>query len=82
MSLFEKIRLEDYVCTTWFERDRKNVRLETPQGRVVFDLWDEEVDEAIEDGFLAPPRVQRPTDKDWQPAAVQYALETGLIKEG
>lgn len=77
---FERYRLEDYLCTTWFERDRKNIRLETPGGRVVFDLWDEEVDEAIESGYLAAPRVLRPSDSDWQPAAVVYAIEMGLIK--
>lgn len=42
----------DCIVFTWFERDRQNVRLETPNGRVIFDLWDEDVTHAIEDGYL------------------------------
>jgi len=76
---FKRDRPEDYVCTTWFERDRKHVRLETPRGRLVFELWDEEVDDAIESGNLIPPRVPRPSDRDWLPSAVSYAVEMGLV---
>ena len=76
---FQPIAAADYVCSTWFERDRANVSLSTPNGRVVFELWDDQVAEAIEDGFLKPPRVPRPSDADWQPAAVQYAIDMGLI---
>ena len=71
---------QDFVCTTWFERDRSNVRLTTPRGRVVFDLWDEAVSEAIEDGYLKAPRCPRSTDADWQPHAVQCARSWGLIQ--
>ena len=77
---FKKTRRSDYVCTTWFERDRANVRLETPAGREVFDLWDEAVYEAIESGFLTQPRVPRASDADWQPHAVAYAIDMGLIE--
>jgi len=76
---FKKTRTHDYVCHTWFERDRAHIRLETPTGRVVFELWDEDVGQAIEDGFLTAPRVPRPSDPDWQPHAVRYALDRGLI---
>jgi hypothetical protein len=76
---FRRTQAHEYVCITWFERDRANVRLETPRGRVVFDLWDDDVDQAIEDGFLKPPRIPRPSDADWQPQAVQYAVDAGLI---
>jgi len=69
----------DYVCSIWFERDRSNVRLETPRGRTVFDLWDEAVEEAIVDGFLSVPRVPRASAADWQPHAVAYARSQGLI---
>lgn len=69
----------DYVCSTWFERDRANIRLETRRGRIVFNLWDEEVREAIEDGYLTAPRAPRPSDADWQPHAVAYARSKGLI---
>jgi hypothetical protein len=80
MALFKKIEDHEYVCIVWFERDRKNIRLETPNGREIFDLWDDAVDEAIEDGFLTTPRRLRPTDEaDWQPHAVAYARNAGLI---
>ena len=64
---------------TWFERDRQNVRLETPRGRVIFDLWDEEVADAVDSGYLTVPRVPRPNDADWQRHAVAYARDTGRI---
>ncbi len=76
---FRKTRASDYVCTVWFERDRSHVRLETSKGRTVFELWDDEVHQAIEDGFLTAPRVMRPSDQDWQPHAVAYAVTKGLI---
>ena len=50
---FKKTGDHEYVCVTWFERDRQNVRLETPRGRVIFDLWDEE-DEFFYDVLHTP----------------------------
>ncbi len=76
---FKKTGDHEYVCVTWFERDRQNVRLETPRGRVIFDLWDEEVTDAIDSGCLTVPRTPRATDADWQPHAVAYARDTGRI---
>ena len=70
----------DYVCTTWFERDRKHIRLETPKGRKVFELWDGDVIQAIDDGFLSFPKHPRPSDDHWQSSAVDYAKAKGLIK--
>jgi len=78
-GLFRKIQPHEYVCSTWFERDRAHVSLSTPKGRVVFELWDDDVLGAIESGYLKPPRVPRPGDHDWQPSAVQYAFDMGLI---
>lgn len=70
----------EYVCSTWFERDRKMVSLATPNGRVIFELWDDQVDEAVESGYLPMPRRPRPTDADWQPCAVAYARDMGHLK--
>ena len=70
---------EAFVCSTWFERDRAHVRLETPNGKLVFELWDAGVWQAIEDGYLPVPRVPRPRDSDWQPCAVAYARAHGLF---
>ena len=44
---FQKTGDHEYVCLTWFEHDRQNVRLETPRGRVIFDLWDDDVTDAV-----------------------------------
>ena len=74
---------QQYVCVTLFERDRQNVRLETPRGRVIFDLWDDDVTDAIESGCLTVPRVPnvaRATDADWQPHALAFAQHTGRIR--
>lgn len=78
---FRPLTRADHICTTWFERDRSNVRLETPNGRVLFDLWDDDVTQAIDDGFLTPPRRPRPTDDDWQPSAVDYAVSIGVLND-
>lgn len=78
---FKGLKKSDYVCSTWFERDRQYVRLETPAGRTVFELWDDDVSQAIEDGYLTRPRTPRPSDVDWQPHAVQYAIDTGLLND-
>ncbi|MFK4705726.1 hypothetical protein ABIC83_002565 [Roseateles asaccharophilus] len=80
MSLFEKTTVDQLVCSTWFERDRQHVRLETPNGRVIFELWDEDVSQAIEDGYLKAPLVPRPSDKDWHASAVDYAKDKGLLE--
>lgn len=76
---FKKIQAHEYICTTWFERDRAHIALSTPRGRVVFELWDDAVLDAIDAGFLKPPSVPRPRDCDWLPAAVQYAIGMHLI---
>ena len=76
---FRKTGDREYVCVTWFERDRQNVRLETPCGRVIFDLWDDDVTAAVDSGYLTVPRVPRSPDADWQPHAVAHARDTGRI---
>jgi hypothetical protein len=76
---FQKTGDRLYVCVTWFERDRQNVRLETPRGRVIFDLWDDDVTGAIDSGYLKVPRLSRAIDADWQPHAIDYARNIWLI---
>ena len=76
---------DEYVCSVWFERDRKSVSLETPGGKTIFELWDDGVDQAVEAGLLVPPRMapissRALNDADaWQPSAVAYARDLGLI---
>ena len=67
------------VCHTWFERDRKHIRLETEDGQEIFCLWDDDVDAAIEDGYLSTPRSPRPDDSDWLAPAIEYAKSMGLL---
>lgn len=59
---FEQTRLE-----TWFERDRANVRLvdesTTPENDLI-NVWDDEVKELVEDGFL-DPRHWHKSAYDW-----------------
>lgn len=70
----------DLVCHVWFERDRKNLRLETVDGDEIFCLWDADVDDAIESGYLSVPRRPRPDDSDWLQPAIDYAQSQGLLK--
>lgn len=81
----ETIQDHAYVASVWFERDRANVSLSAPDGREIFSLWDDEVHEAIEDGFLRAPRLAMSSRTlndaaQWQPLLVDYAREQGLIE--
>lgn len=77
---FRKTADHEFICFSWFERDRCHLRLETPRGRVVFELWDDAVEQAVVDGFLKPPCRPHPTGADWQPELVAYARGMGLIE--
>jgi len=85
-TMNRKIEDGEYVCSAWFERDRSHLSLTTPKGRTVFELWDEQVQEAIEDGFLTAPTLARfnsataNSNSAWQPRAVEYARSRGLIQ--
>lgn len=57
---------------TWFERDRAHVELrDTTTNKTIVEWWDEEVFEAIEDGFLDP--------RDLEGSATAYAEAMGII---
>lgn len=60
---------------TWFERDRAHVQLvdAATEGRCIIEWWDEEVTQAIEDGFL--------DRRDLLGSALAYAASVGLIPE-
>lgn len=55
--------------STWFERDRASVVLNTLDGTTVIEWWDDDVHEAVQDGFLNP--------RDWHGSAVEYANQMG-----
>jgi hypothetical protein len=70
-----------YEADVWFERDRANLSLrDTVMDAAVFSLWDEEVSQAIQNGFITAPRRPRPNDADWLPALLDYATSQGLLK--
>jgi hypothetical protein len=55
--------------STWFERDRASVVLNTLDGTTIIEWWDDDVHEAVQDGFLNP--------RDWHGSAVEYANQMG-----
>ncbi|MBX6334672.1 hypothetical protein IRY61_05040 [Candidatus Saccharibacteria bacterium] len=57
---------------TWFERNRAHVELrDATTNETIIEWWDEEVFEAIEDGFLDP--------RDLESSAVAYAEAIGIL---
>lgn len=66
-------------ANVWMERDRKVLTLTNEFfGTDVFTLTDEAVDEAIESGYLTPPRHPRPNEEAWLPCLVDYANSVDL----
>lgn len=72
---------DNTAVETWFERDRQYVGLypKDDEGKPdtnkkpIVEWWDEDVTQAIEDGFLDP--------RDWHGSALEYARHVGIIKE-
>jgi hypothetical protein len=63
--------ISNTILSTWFERDRAHVSLESDSGDLIFELWDNEVLEFIEDGF-------KKSKEHWHDSLVKYANERGL----
>ena len=56
----------------WIERDRAHVELrDATTNETILEWWDDEVYQAIEDGFLDP--------RDLEGSATAYAEEMGLL---
>ena len=64
-------RTENTVLHTWFERDRSHVRLESDSGDEIICLWDEDVNQFVEDGF-------KKQNEHWHNSLVSYANEMNL----
>lgn len=58
-------------CSTWFERDRAYVRLTDTRDQEIICLWDDEVQEFINDGFKS-------NKQSWHEALAEYATEHKL----
>jgi hypothetical protein len=73
-----QLHLDDTELHTWFERDRAHVELRDRRtGKSIVEWWDDDVRQAIEDGFLphfAP-------DTALHRAAFDYAKHVGLVEE-
>ena len=72
------IDIDDTAVTTWFERDRAHVCLQTKSdtefqsdGETILEYWDEDVLSMVEDGFLDPA--------DWHKSIYDYAVYLDLI---
>jgi hypothetical protein len=70
--------LDDTDLETWFERDRAHVELrDRLTGQTVVEWWDNDVQQAIDDGFLP----YRWSDAAAHAAAFEYAKNVGLIED-
>jgi hypothetical protein len=70
------VAFEDTELHTWFERDRAHVELRDRRtGGTIVEWWDEDVHQAIEDGFLP----SRWNEAAAHRAAFDYAKEMGLL---
>lgn len=60
-----KATTQNTVLHTWFERDRQHVELrDRHDEETLIEWWDEEVTDAVEDGYLDP--------KGYHQSAVDY----------
>ncbi|MCU1282403.1 MAG: hypothetical protein JWM53_5949 [bacterium] len=70
--------MDDTELETWFERDRAHVELrDRLTGQTIVEWWDDEVQQAIEDGFLP----ERWTKNAAHAAAFEYAEHMGLVED-
>jgi len=63
--------MQDTTLQTWFERDRAHVCLNDLDGNTLIEWWDDDVSEAIDDGFLDP--------RDYHRSAFEYARDLKLV---
>lgn len=81
----EPITIQETALNTWFERDRAHVALlDARTDATIVEWWDEEVFQAIEDGFLDDRafilnRLARP--RRLHESAYEFAANIGLLPE-
>jgi hypothetical protein len=61
--------------TEWFERDRAMVRLTDTRGQEIICLWDDDVNQFVEDGFKS-------RRQSWHEALAEYATDHKLTTGG
>lgn len=68
-----ELSLSDTRLSTWEERDRAHVELiNAKNDATIIEWWDDQVGEAIQDGFLNPRKMHE--------SAYDYAVHIGLIR--
>jgi len=68
----QQLDIDDTKIETWFERDRGMVALLNKNTEEdIVEWWDEDLQQAVEDGFLNP--------KDYHRSAFEYAKEMRLL---
>lgn len=80
------ISYTDTSLTTFDERDRIHVGLyDDKDGSELFELWDEDVSSALEDGFIRVGRKSLRTlsddDEVLHRSLYDYAVELGAVKQ-
>lgn len=80
-----KLDTDDVILNTWQERDRLHVALyvregDDGQGPTVVEWWDQDAEQAFEDGFLKRSRLPGPL-KDNDSALLQSALDYAVERE-
>lgn len=79
--LFKAREDHEYEVEAWFERDRKHLALTHPsRKKPIVELWDDEVNQAVDNGFLALPHHPRPTTEMWRAPLLGYARSYQLIR--
>ena len=73
--------IKDTELHTWFERDRKSIELRnTATQNTILEFWDEDVDEAVEDGFLTRSSFHRlPDNSKLHLEMYELASERGIL---
>lgn len=61
--------------SSWFERNRSFIGLETTTGETIADWWDEDVHAMFESGYFVPNKGQQRLHQ----SVVEYANEMGLV---
>jgi len=67
----KKTFTEPYHIEMWFERDRAHVELLDADNQTIIEWWDEEVQKAIDDGFLY--------SSNYLESAEEYAKSVGML---
>lgn len=79
-EFLQELERQRFSPSAWFERDRSNLSLhDDVLDRDVISLWDDEVAQEIDGGFLRVPRGPRPSEREWLQPLLDLATDRSLI---